>query len=272
VAIRELQDVEALRFMEQQSEYEELYIDLAKTVWMYMRKYWKGKKKIQKVRGRGFVETVNFDDIDLDEDGFEIGVYASSMLPKQPGARQQRLLEMVQARLITVPQMMLLLDMPDIEGEAELRAAPLSDIDATIARFLEDEPPASRLGEKAVKEALKKLDRIKDPDERALRKEALYAELLWVEPVGIESLAEGIERFKEAYLLARHTDVSPPRLQLLLDWIEAAKALLAEAAMAGEANAIGAGPSGTPGTPDMGMGRPPGAPTIPDPGAVPPKA
>jgi hypothetical protein len=258
VAIRELQDIEALRFMEQQSEYEEMYIDLAKTVWMYVRKYWAGQKKRLKVRGRGFIETVNFDDIDLEDDAFDIAVYAASMLPKQPGARRQTLQEMVANRLITIPQMMVLMDMPDIEGEAELRAAPLSDIDATIARFLEEDPSDERLAEKEVQRELKRISKIKDPDERALRKETLYAELLWEEPIGVESLQEGISRFQEAYLLAKHTDVSPPRLNLLIEWITEAKRLVAEAAMEGQANAIGAGPSGTPGIP--------GAPQQPQPG------
>lgn len=247
VAMREMQDIEALRFMETQAEYEELFIDLAKMIMLYANKYWKGKGKSLKVKGKGFIETVDFDAIDLPEDAYDIGVYASSMLPKQPGARQQRLQEMVQNRIISIPQMMVLMDMPDIEGEAELRSAPLTYIDWLIGRFLEEDPPSERKREPAVKEALDDLKNIEDADERAQIREQIYADLLYIEPDGTEALEEGITRMQNAYALARRTDISPQRLGLLTQWIKDAKDLLAQAAMAGQANAIGAGPSGTPG-------------------------
>jgi len=172
-------------------------------------------------------------------------------------------MEMVQQKIISIPQMMVMLDMPDIEGEAELRAAPLTDIDGTIARFLEDDPPAKKLRRPEVKEELEAIVKIEDADEREEARETLHAELLYEAPTGAEALEEGIVRFQNAYLLARHSDVSPQRLQLLLDWIDEANAILQEAAMAGQANAIGAGPSGTPGMPP-GMPPMPGAPVGPE--------
>lgn len=269
-AMRELQDIESLRFMEQQSEYEEMFIDLAKVILMFARKYWTDRGKVVHVRGRGFIESINFDDIKLPEDEFEIGVYAASMLPKQPGARRQALQEMVDARILSIPQMMLLMEMPDIDSEAELRAAPLSDIDATIAHFLEDDPDPAQLASPKVKARMAEIRQL-PADERDAEREQLYADLLYQEPIGVEALQEGIVRMQNAYLIAKHSDVNPARLNLLLNWASDAERLLASSAMAGQANAIGAGPSGTPGIPGM-----PGAPGAmpqpqPQPGAMPPQ-
>lgn len=246
VALREFSDIESERFALVHQAWETFFLDYAALCLKLISKQygWEGYK-IQ-MPSKRYTITVDWKDIDLDEDSYVMQMFPTSSLPQTPAARYAKVKEMRQDGFISDAVAKRLLEFPDIEAEMNLGNAAIDDADAVISAILDEEEP----------------------------------ELLPIEPY--QDLELIIERATAAYLFARHfPDIEKERLDLLRQLIDNAAALLAPPAppagapMPGapmDPAAMGAPPMAGPGAPMPTMANvgnvnidaaPPVAPAVP---------
>lgn len=145
VAIREYQDIETERFALAGQRYENFYMDIAKIMIDQTRDLDKELKEedpkskgVQvKVKGKKFMETIDWKDVDLDEDMYMMQVFPTSLLPTQPAGRLATVQELIQAGFIGKDEGMALLDFPDLEGFMSLQTAAIDDINMLIENMIE---------------------------------------------------------------------------------------------------------------------------------------
>ena len=240
-ALREYNDLETERFVLQAQEYEasfletaRIYIDLAREI---------GDYEVV-AESKRFVETINWQEIDLANNEFIIQMFPTSMLPQTPSGRLAYIRELLQDGFIDAPWALSLLEFPDIEGYTSLKMAPLEDILDTLERVLYK-------GE-------------------------------WVAPEAFQNLQMGIEIFQMAYLKARKEKAPPKNLDNVIRWIEQAQTMMQQAQAAQMAQAQAALPaqeqlsarqpgmgSPTGNNPGSISGASPGSPSLPPNGAAP---
>lgn len=184
-ALREYNDLETERFVLQAQEYEagflttaKIYIDLAREI---------GDIEVV-AESKRFVETINWSEIDLENNEFVIQMFPTSMLPQTPSGRLAYIRELLQDGFIDAPWALSLLEFPDIEGYTSLKMAPLEDILDTLEHVLYK-------GE-------------------------------FVTPEPFQNLQLGIEIFQMAYLKARKDKAPEDRLDLMRRWLEQAQTML----------------------------------------------
>ena len=241
-SLREYEDIQSERFATTQQSYEQLYCDTAKLVIeeanaIYSTK--EGKKLAATVKDRKFIEKIRFGDVDLKDDQYELAIYPTSMLPKDPAGRQAQVQEWIQAQWITREEGMRLMDMPDLEEANSLATAFIEDIDALIESFIYDQPAKGEDVE----------DLYEPPD-----------------PIG--HLAWGINRMKSAYLRSKRDGVPEERRNLMTRWMDEAIALMKPPTPAPGAPPGAGGPPSPGGPPGPGApppGPPPGVPPGPPP-------
>lgn len=123
-ALREFSDIESERFQAIGQQYQQMFLDLAKiTVSIAKEIYSENKKFSVKVPGKKFIETIQWKDVDLDEDEFVLKMFPVSSLPNDPAGRLQTITEYMQAGMISPRQGRRLLDFPDLEAEESLANA-----------------------------------------------------------------------------------------------------------------------------------------------------
>lgn len=151
VALRELTDIASERFVLQGQRFEDFFMEIARiTVDMTRDMALKATEAGEpgpsmKVKSGKFVETINWKDVDLDEDKFIMRTFPTNLLPAQPAGKLQTIKELVQDGFIPdKDQAMELLDFPDLEKFVSLRTAALDDVRAAISELLKKghtEPP-----------------------------------------------------------------------------------------------------------------------------------
>lgn len=98
VAMRTYQNVETERFAIVGQRWERHYMKCARITLDLMRDLYKGKKSIPiNVPGRGFLETIDWDDASLAEDEYDLAIYPTNILPETPEGRLQAVQEYVQS-------------------------------------------------------------------------------------------------------------------------------------------------------------------------------
>lgn len=146
-ALREFNDIESERFILVGQAYERFYLEAARQMIDLAREIAAddeyGKYEV-KVKGKTFFESIDWADIDLDEDAYIMQVFPTSGLASHPSARFQQIQEYMQAGMISLERGKKLMDMPDLESENDLSLAAMDDIEAMIERIVdkaEYEPP-----------------------------------------------------------------------------------------------------------------------------------
>lgn len=183
-----------------------------------------------RVPGRKFLETIDWKEIDLEDDEYIMQMFPVSSLPTTPAARTATVQEWIQAGFVDAVEGRRLLDFPDLEQSTNLAVAAIDDVDATIDAILMH-------GEEMPVEEFQQLDLL-------------------------------IQRGTASYLKARHEKAPPKRLEMLQTMLtQAADMLKARAAPAPGADqaaqmvqGAAPGPSGPPVGPDASQG---GAPSPP---------
>lgn len=140
VAMREYQDIETERFILQGQRYETLFMDGAKIMVDMSRDLFKedGIKDLKvNVKGKKFIETIEWGDVDMDDDKFIMRVFPTSLLPSSPQGRKQEVTELMQAGFIDKEAAMTLLDFPDVESFMSLQTASMDDIGMIIENMIE---------------------------------------------------------------------------------------------------------------------------------------
>lgn len=136
VAIREINDIETERFVLCAQRYEASFLDVARRIIEMSRDFYLAGGAGLRVKGRAkkFVESIDWKDVDIEDDRYQMQVWPASLLPSQPGGRFQRVSELVERGFVTKERAMGLLNFPDVEEAVSLATAALDAARALVDR------------------------------------------------------------------------------------------------------------------------------------------
>lgn len=139
-ALRAYDNLQDQRFQTVSQQYEQLLgVQLAKISVSVAKKIYASEGSFSvKVPGKRFIESIDWKDVDLDNDEFELQVYPVSKLPQDPEGRLQTIQEMMQAGLIDPQVGRRLLDYPDLEAEENLANASMDYLHKILDDIVED--------------------------------------------------------------------------------------------------------------------------------------
>lgn len=137
-ALREYNDIESDRFMVVGLAYERFFLQLAEVTIELMKANVNGAYPV-KVPGEGFIETIDWDDVQMDDDAYIMQCYPISALSEEPSARLQEVQEMMQAGLIDPEAGKRLLNYPDIEEEESFSNAPLDYLHEILDKMVDED-------------------------------------------------------------------------------------------------------------------------------------
>lgn len=138
-ALRAVDDIQVQRFQTVAQSYEQFFVDLAKITISVARKAYDHQGALSvKVPGKRFIETIDWEDVNLDDDQFQLQIYPISKLPNDPEGRLATIQEMMQGGLINPQVGKRLLDYPDLEAEENLANATLDYLHKILDDIIED--------------------------------------------------------------------------------------------------------------------------------------
>lgn len=191
-ALREFNDIESERFMEVGVRFERTFMDAARVMIDMARELYEdmGEFKV-KVKGRKFIETIDWAEVDMSEDKFLMDIFPTSSLSNTPAGRLQDVQELLQAGFISKEDGMKLLDFPDLESTLSLLNAGSEDIYKMIELMMEKGK--------------------------------------YQTPEPYQNLQYGITKMQQAYLKYKTEGAPDSRLELLRRWMEDAQGLIKKA-------------------------------------------
>ena len=140
VALREFQDIETERFAIVAEAWQDFYLDAARiTIDIQRALAEENKNLFVNVKGKDFIETIKWKDVDLDDDQFVMQVFPTNLLPKTPEGQLQFTQELLQSGLIDPAEGLSLLNFPDLEGFFNLRVAAYEDISQILENIIDDQ-------------------------------------------------------------------------------------------------------------------------------------
>ena len=138
VALREFQDIESERFLMVAKAYEQLFLDAAAQMVDIAREVSERGDEFEVIsHGDDDIEKIKWSDIDLDRDEYVMKVYPTSLLPTTPAAKLQKVIEMLQAGMISQQEAKALLDYPDLESVNSMATASQELFNMIIERILD---------------------------------------------------------------------------------------------------------------------------------------
>lgn len=138
-ALREYNDIETERFAIIAQAYERFYMDIAEAIVDMSRDMFTNNPDLPaKIAGKKFIETINWEDVDLGIDDYVMEVYPTSLLSNTPAGKLERVQEMMESGLIDRSTAMGLLDFPDVESVLNLEMASYNNISRIVDDILED--------------------------------------------------------------------------------------------------------------------------------------
>jgi len=188
-ALRTFNDLESERFMSVSQRYEqafldgtEIMIDLAKDIAAETGNY------TVKVPGSGFLKTIQWSDVNMENDQYMLQCFPTSALSQTPASRLQEVQELLQAGFISKEDGMKLLDFPDLKAYYNMANAGAEDIEKQI--------------------------------------EDMMDKGIYQTPEPYQNLEYGITKMQQAYLMYRTQNAPEESLELLRRWISDAKNLM----------------------------------------------
>ena len=219
VALREFQDIESERFLMVAKAYEQLFLDAAAQMIDIAREVHDRGDTFDVIsHGDDDIERIDWNDIDLERDEYVMKVYPTSLLPTTPAAKLQKVIEMLQAGMLTQQEAKALLDYPDLESVNSMATASQEIFNMLIERILE---------------------------------KGIYQS-----PEPYMNLAMGIQMMQSAYLRAKINSVPEAKLDLFRRFIEDSIGMLAKMQAAAAPPPMPMGPMG-PGPEAPQQGAPP---------------
>lgn len=187
-SLREYHDIETERYATLQSNYDKFHMDKAKMMidcakeiaesnpnFAIMAKTQEGTKRIR------------WKDVVIEEDAYIMQMYPTNLLPQQPSARTDKVIELIDGGIFDKDEAVSLLDYPDVKAITKLKTAKIDDIMMTISNMM-------KKGE-------------------------------YIEPQPFQDLRAGKEYCQSSYLMYKNRNAPTERLNLLLKWIIDAEAL-----------------------------------------------
>jgi len=137
-ALREYNDIESERFVKLGQKWEQFHLDIASLMIEEAKVISEQDPKFSVLAKDGnFIERINWKDVKMDEDKYQLQVFPTSQLPRAPYARMQYVTEMQNAGYIDPETAQELLDMPDIEQFANLSFAGRRVIRDSVQKMME---------------------------------------------------------------------------------------------------------------------------------------
>lgn len=189
VAMREYNDIESDRFVLVGQRYENFYVNSAKIMIDLAKDIYEEEGEYQvKLKGKKFVETIKWSDINVEEDDYIMQPFPVSGLGNTPTGRLQKVQELINGNFIPREEALDLLDMPDLEKYMSLEVAGIRNIYNTIDKIVDDGN--------------------------------------YTQPEPYQNLVYGIKRFQAEYLMCKDNGLEEDRLEMLRTWIEQAKYMM----------------------------------------------
>lgn len=139
VALREYNDIETERFALVSQRFEQFHLDAARIIIDMSRDLYKDNKSLSvKIKGKDFIETIKWSEVDLPNEKFDMKVWPVSLLPSTPAGKLQKVQELIQAGFIDKETAMSLLDFPDLEGYESLSTANSQIVKKQLEQMLQD--------------------------------------------------------------------------------------------------------------------------------------
>lgn len=181
-------------------------------------------------------------DISLPRDAFSLKTQATSMIAKTPAGKLQQTYDLFNAKVISRILFLKLLDAPDVDAETDLETAPSLLVDEQISTMLDAD----------------------DPNEDGV----------YQAPLPITDLTYAMHRAMCHWAFGKMRGVPPENLDLILNYIDDCRALLAKANALDPSMAAGPGmpPPGAPPQAPGALPAPPAPQGAPAPNAMPPGA
>lgn len=138
-ALREYNDIESDRFQVVGQLWEQFFLDLARLSIDTAKDIFEREGKYEvKIPGKNFLETIDWGDIDLDDDEYLMKAFPVSSLPDEPAARMQYVQELAQAGLINPEEVQDLLDFPDIQALQNRQMAEKDYLNKVFEKMTDD--------------------------------------------------------------------------------------------------------------------------------------
>ena len=138
VALRTYQNVETQRFAIVGQRWEAFYLDCAKIILdMSADMFEKNKKLSVSVRGRGFIDRINWAYMRLDADQYDIAVFPTSILPETPEGQRQETTELIQSGMMSREDAISQLKMPALFAWQQRETASQDAIDRALSTIVQ---------------------------------------------------------------------------------------------------------------------------------------
>lgn len=191
-ALREFSNIQTERFLEAEKRWEHYHLDVADCYIQLVKQQYEDKSDFTVMaKGKDFIETIKWSEVDMKEDQYIMQTFPVSSLPKEPAGRIAYVQELMQSGLVDPEAGTELLDFPDVEAHMKHKFAPQRLAKDAVDKILED-------GKSVVPEPFMDLD---------------YA----------------VEYAGSMYALARLENAPDDRLDKLLRFIENAQAMISQA-------------------------------------------
>ncbi|HEU5479954.1 MAG TPA: hypothetical protein VFU90_08990, partial [Candidatus Tumulicola sp.] len=136
VAMRTYQDVETQRFAIIGQRWERFHLEEAEIILdMASRMYAKGKSIAYDVPGRGFVETIDWKDVSMRRDQYDLEAFPTSLLPRTPEGQLQTVQEFLSSGLMPRDVALGQLRVPNLDAWIEDETASRDNINMCLSRI-----------------------------------------------------------------------------------------------------------------------------------------
>ena len=226
-ALREYNDIETERFAITGQAWERFFMDIARG-WIDMTRdlFEEAGEVTMNVPGKGFIETIDWEECDMDADEYVMDVFPTALLPSLPAGKLDRVKDLIDMGMIDKNVGASLLDFPDIEAAMSLETASLENIDRAIDAIIQDGK--------------------------------------YYPPEQFMDLATAVKRAQQAYLRGQFEGVEEDKQEMLRRWINQALALQLKSQEKPQEQPMSAAPA-TPPAPAPAGAAPPAAPVAPAP-------
>lgn len=138
-ALREYNNIESDRFMTVGQAYEAFFLDLARLSVDCAKEIYESDKTFKvKVPGTKFIKTIDWKEVDLEDDEYVLKMFPVSSLPSEPAGRLATIQEYIQAGFINPRTGRKLLDFPDLEQVEDLANSAEDYLNEILEKIIDD--------------------------------------------------------------------------------------------------------------------------------------